>query len=63
MTLYAAYVPLMNFLARLFGAIAFVVGAFSLVGAYAFKADPWTRVVAGVLAGPTPPVPGFSRLL
>ena len=30
MTLYAAYVPLMNFLARLFGAIAFVVGAFGL---------------------------------
>lgn len=38
---------------RLFGAIAFVVGAFSLVGAYAFKADRWTRVVAGVEPGPT----------
>ena len=48
MTLYAAYVPLLNFLARLFGAIAFLVGAFSMVGAYAFKADRWTRVVAGV---------------
>jgi len=48
MTFYGTYVFLINLFARLFGAIAFVVGGFSLVGAYMFEADRWTRVVGGI---------------
>lgn len=48
MTFYGTYVFLINLFARLFGTIAFVVGVFSLVGAYMFAADRWTRVVAGI---------------
>jgi hypothetical protein len=48
MTFYGTYVLLINLLARSFGAIAFVVGGFRLVSAYAFKADRWTHIVAGV---------------
>jgi hypothetical protein len=48
MTFYGTYVLLINVLARLFGAIAFVAGGFGLVSAYAFETDRWTHVVAGL---------------
>jgi hypothetical protein len=48
MTFYETFVLLINFLARLFGAIAFVAGSFSLVSAYALEADRLTHVVAGL---------------
>jgi uncharacterized membrane protein HdeD (DUF308 family) len=48
MTFYGTYLFLINLFARLFGAIAFVVGGISLVSAYLFEADRWTRIVAGI---------------
>jgi hypothetical protein len=48
MTFYATYVLLINLFARLFGAIAFVFGGLSLVGAYMSEADRWTHVVVGL---------------
>lgn len=48
MTFYGTYVFLINLFARLFCVIAFVVGGLSLVCAYMFEADRWTRVVAGL---------------
>jgi hypothetical protein len=39
MTFYETYVLLINVLARLFGALAFVAGSFSLLSAYAFEMD------------------------
>jgi hypothetical protein len=48
MKFYGTYVLLINLFARVFGAIAFVAGGFSLVGAYVPEADRWTHAVAGL---------------
>ncbi len=49
MTFYGTYVLLINVLARLFGALAFVAGSFGLLSAYAFLADRWTHLVADLV--------------
>lgn len=45
-----AYLLFINLSARLFGAMALLVGIFALVCAYAFKADRWMYIVAGIFA-------------
>ncbi len=44
----ATYVRLINLLARLFGAFAFVAGCVFLLSAYAFQADRWTHSLLGL---------------
>jgi uncharacterized membrane protein HdeD (DUF308 family) len=45
-----AYLLFLNVSARLFGALALLVGIFTLVCAYTFKADRWMYIVAGIFA-------------
>jgi uncharacterized membrane protein HdeD (DUF308 family) len=44
----AIYVRLINLLARLFGAFAFVAGCVFLLSAHAFPADRWMHIVLGL---------------
>ena len=44
------YILLVNLSARLFGAVALVVGIFFLVSAYAFEANRATYAVTGIFA-------------
>jgi hypothetical protein len=44
------YILFINLSARLFGAMAFLVGCFSLVCAYAFNVNRWMYLVAGISA-------------
>jgi multisubunit Na+/H+ antiporter MnhC subunit len=42
------YVRLINLLARLFGALAFVAACVFLLSAYAFQADRWMHILLGL---------------
>jgi hypothetical protein len=44
------YLLVINLSARLFGAMALLIGTVALISAYAFTADRWMYMVAGVFA-------------